>query len=431
MEEDRKKRIAVFRFGVIADFVGTRQLDRGETERLMKEKCAQKWQIPGSSRTSIGESAIKGWIARYKTSGNKLESLYPHDRSDLGKPRAIPEETAAGLIALRKEMPGVTLTALMKHARERKIILTGQTVNYAALYRLLKAEGLLGGPGTSGDHRRFEAQYPNDLWQSDVMHGPYVFVEGKKRKTYLIAFIDDMSRLVPYGSFCLHERLEHFLSVFYKALQMRGVPRKLYVDNGSAFRSHHLEHICASLGIVLLHTQPYQPEGKGKIERWFRNVREGFLSVRKAETLDELNAAFSSWVQKYNETPHRIIKDSPIRRFAKNIECVRPAPKDLSDYFRKASKRTVAKDRTVSLEGRLYEVPVELVGRKVTLLHHDTDPARVEVTFSGKTYGFVTVLDVHVNCRIRRGRDSIEVDGGDNNDERYKGGKLFKEDKGQ
>jgi len=430
MEEDRKKRIAVFRFGVIADFVGTRQLNRGETERLIREKCAQKWQIPGSSRTSISESAIKEWIARYKASGNKLESLCPRDRSDLGKPRAIPEETAAGLISLRKEMPGIPLTALMKEARERRIILPGQSVTYAALYRLIKAEGLLGMPGASGDHRRFEAQYPNDLWQSDVMHGPYVLVEGKKRKTYLIAFIDDMSRLVPYGSFCLHERLEHFLNAFYKALQMRGVPRKLYVDNGSAFRSHHLEHVCASLGIVLLHTQPYQPEGRGKIERWFRNVRDGFLSVQSAETLDELNAAFRVWVQQYNETPHRIIKDSPIRRFAKNIECVRPAPKDLSDYFRKASKRTVARDRTVSLGGRLYEVPVELVGKKVTLLHHDADPARVEITFGGKTYGFATVLDVQVNCRIRRGKDSVEIEGGDNT-ERYTGGKLFKEDKGQ
>lgn len=146
--------------------------------------------------------------------------------------------------------------------------------------------------------------------------------------------------------------------------------------------------------------------------------------------MDELNTAFSSWVQKYNESPHRIIKDSPLSRFAKNIECVRPAPKDLSDYFRKASKRTVARDRTISLGGRLYEVPVELVGKKVTLLYHDIDPARVEVTFGGKTYGFATGLDVHVNCRIRRGKDSIEIDGGYNT-ERYKGGKLFKEDKGQ
>jgi transposase InsO family protein len=432
MNEEKKKRIAVFRFGVIADLVGARQLNRGETERLMREKCAQKWQIPGSSRTNISESAIKEWIARYKASGNKLESLYPRERSDMGKMRAIPEETAAGLIVLHKEMPGVTLTTLMKEAKERKIILPGQSVNYAALYRLLKAEGLLGlSRASSEDRRRFESEYPNDLWQSDVMHGPHVFVEGKKRKTYLIAFIDDMSRLVPYGLFYLHERLENFLSAFYKALQMRGIPRKLYVDNGSAFCSHHLEHICASLGIVLLHTQPYQPEGRGKIERWFRNVREGFLSVQKAEALDELNDAFSSWVQKYNETPHWIIKDSPIRRFAKNIECIRPAPKDLADYFRKASKRTVDRDRTVSLEGRLYEVSVQLVGKKVTLLHHDSDPARVEVMFDGKTYGFATVLDVHVNCRVRRGKDSIEIDGADNCGERCKGGKLFKEGKGQ
>jgi transposase InsO family protein len=103
---------------------------------------------------------------------------------------------------------------------------------------------------------------PNDIWQSDVMHGPFVFVNSRRRKAYLIAFIDDHSRLVPYGGFYLSENLAAFLDAFEKALLKRGLPRKLYVDNGSAFRSKQLEHICASLGIALIHSKPYQPQGK-------------------------------------------------------------------------------------------------------------------------------------------------------------------------
>lgn len=109
MDEELKKRIAVFRYGVIADFVGGRVLSRGETKRLIRDKCAQKWQIPGSQRSSISKSTIKEWIARYRASGNKLASLYPRNRSDRGKSRAIGQETAQGLLALRKEFPEVTL----------------------------------------------------------------------------------------------------------------------------------------------------------------------------------------------------------------------------------------------------------------------------------------------------------------------------------
>ncbi len=434
MTEEMKQLVAVFRFGVIADFAGGRQLERGETERLIQEKCARRWVIPGSMRTRIGESTIKEWIARYKFAGNKLEALYPQERCDRGKTRAIDPETAQGLIALRKEMPAVLLPTLLQEAQQRKIILPGVKVKYSALYRLLLAEGLLQkvpGDGDPQDRRRFEADNPNDLWQSDILHGPYVTVEDKQRKAYLLCFLDDMSRLILHAEFYLHEKLECFLDCFKKALLMRGIPRKLYVDNGSAFRSHHLEHTCASLGIVLIHSKPYQPEGRGKQERVFRTVREQFLSVQKITTLQALNESFRQWIDSYNNRIHSITKEEPMKRFIRNIECVRPAPKDLEDHFRKTAKRTVAKDRTIALEGSLYEVPVGLIGKRITLLYHKHDPARVEITLEGKTYGFASMLDVNVNYRVRRdkgtrGRDTFEI--GDDSTGRHDGGKLFGKD---
>lgn len=431
MDKETKKRIAVFRFGVIADFVGGRSLSWGETERLMRDKCGQKWQIPGSMRTCLSESTLKEWISRYKRSGNKLESLYPRDRSDRGKSRAIEEELAAGLISLRKEMPEVSLPVFISVAKERRIIMPGMYIPYATLYRFLKAEGLVDRPsGAPEDRRRFEAGHPNDLWQSDIMHGPYILSEGKQRKTYLIAVIDDMSRLITHAEFYLHERLESFLDALRKALLMRGIPRKLYVDNGPSFRSNHLEHICASLGIVLLHARPYQPEGKGKIERWFRTVRGSFLSLQKAATLEELNEKLSIWTSGYNDTKHGSTGELPLRRFTKNIECVRPAPKDIEEHFRKTAKRTVAKDRTVALAGRLYEAPVELIGKQVSLLYHEHDPARVEIIFAGKTHGFITSVDVNVNYRIRRSNGVTEIQA-ENNPDKYRGGALFKKKSGE
>jgi len=425
MDEELKKAIAVFRYGVIADFVGGVTLPRGEKRKRMQEKCGRKWRIPGSSRSRIGISTLKEWITRYTASGNRLESLYPTDREDKGRSRAVDDDTAAGIVALRKEMPHATLPVLMRVARERKIILPGMVIAHSTLYRFLTARGLMDQPVLPPkDRRKFEAEGPNDLWQSDVMHGPTVLVDGKQRKAYLTAFIDDHSRLIPHAEFFLSERLDSFLDALRKALLMRGLPRKLYVDNGPAFRSTHLEHICASLGIVLIHAKPYQPQGKGKIERFFRTVRMQFLPITKESTLTGLNAALLEWIRGYHETPHSSIGEPPLLRFTRGIACVRPAPVDLSDHFRKEVKRTVAKDRTFTIQGRMYEAPVDLVGKQVRLLYHEHDPARVEVLWEGKTHRFASVLDVHVNCRVKRENGITGIDPGDAS-ERYKGGNLF------
>jgi transposase InsO family protein len=175
------------------------------------------------------------------------------------------------------------------------------------------------------------------------MHGPAVLVEGKKRKSYLIAFLDDQSRLIPHAEFYLSERLDSYLDALRKALRKRGLPRKLYVDNGSALRARLLEEITASLGIALIHSRPYTPQGRGKIERLFRSLRSQFLSACTQETLPELNHALEAWIRDvYHSRPHGSTGQTPLRRFTEQMECIRPAPQDLEDYFRKRALRRVA-----------------------------------------------------------------------------------------
>lgn len=414
MDEELKQRVAVFRLGVIADFVNGRQLQWGEVDRLIQEKCTQRWLIPGSLRTRISESTIKDWIRRYKNSGCNIESLHPRDRSDCGKTRAIDPETAAGLISLRKEMPAIKLPGLMKEAQQQKIIMPGKKVTYSSLHRLLQAEGLLQKiPGDQQDRRRFDAEDSNDLWQSDVMHGPYVTVDSKQRKTYLICFLDDMSRLICHGEFYLYERMSCYLDSFRQALLKRGIPRRLYVNNGSSFSSHPLEHICASLGIALIHSNPYQTDRHGKLEKFFPIIREHLLSVQKINTLESLNESLWHWIDSYNNRVHSITKEAPLKRFARKVDCMRSAPKDLQDHFRAEVRRTVDKDGTIALDGHLYEAPVELIGKRVKLLYHEHDPAIVEIIHDNKTCGFAIMLDVNVNCRIKKGKDTIEFDGSD------------------
>ncbi|MEW6328424.1 MAG: DDE-type integrase/transposase/recombinase, partial [Thermodesulfobacteriota bacterium] len=303
-----------------------------------------------------------------------------------------------------QEIPKATIKHLMAVMEQRGLVSPGTKLNPSTVYRCLLQNGLMKlTQAIPVDRRKFEAELPNDLWQCDCMHGPMVEHLGKRRKAYLIAFIDDYSRLVPHGSFYLSESVETFLKALEQALLTRGLPRKIYTDNGPAFRSHHLEQVTASLGVALIHSRPYKPQGRGKIERFFLTVRKDFLAGFQGQTLYELNESFDIWLNCiYHHRIHSATGENPYARFTSHMECLRPAPKDLRDHFRKAARRKVAKDRTISLNGRLFEAPVPLISKQVILLYHEDEPERVEVLLNQKSYGFLTPVDLRVNCRVKR-----------------------------
>lgn len=426
MSEDKKNQIAVFRFSVIHEFVGSTQLEFGEQQRLLEQKCARKWAIPFSTRTRISRAAILSWVKRYKQSGGRLESLYPKEREDKKKSRAIDEITAENLVALKKSMPKATVPMLIRAMRGRGLVSAGTKLKTTTVYRFLHDQQLMKLIPANEDRRKFEAELPNDLWQSDVMHGPMVAAAPRQKKSYLIAFIDDHSRLVPYARFYLSERLEAFLDAFEKAMLRRGLPRKLYVDNGSAYRSHHLEHVCASLGIALVHARPYKPQGKGKIERFYRRVRQQFLpSLTWPLSLDALNEKLEDWLRcDYHSKTHGGIGTTPAERFAAHMQCIRPAPDNLSDHFRCVARRKVAKDRTVILNGHLFEAPVCLIGQRVDLLYHADRPTRVEARLAHKSYGYLHPVDLAINCRVKRDKNhQTQID--TENDHGHKSGGVF------
>jgi len=407
--------------------VGHIELEPGEQERLIREKCGRKWVIPFSEKTYISRSTILRWVRLYKDSGGRLESLCTQDRSDQGVTRAMDQETSLALMRLRKELPKATAPRLISEMNKRGLVSPGVTLNPSTLYRFLHGHDLMESTTpVPEDRRRFEAELPNDLWQVDCMHGPRVEHEGKQRKTYLIAFMDDHSRLVPHGEFFLSESVKSFLVALQGALMSRGLPGKIYSDNGPAFRSHHVEHTAASLGIALIHARPYKPQGKGKIERFFRTVRTEFLTGFRGATLFDLNQAFDLWLgEVYHQRRHSSTGQTPFARFTSKMECLRTAPDNLKDHFRKAARRKVAKDRTVSLDGKIFEAPVPLIGKQVTLLYHPEEPERAEILFKGESYGFLVPVNLAVNCRAKRDRNNnLQVESSDSH-RHYKGGSLW------
>src|SRR6266542_3535254 len=406
--KQHSEEVALFRFGVIGDLVHLPPGAKGLYERL-REKAEIDYRIPGSLRGRVAPETIRHWLRAYRKGG--LDALRPRVRADHGQSHALPREVSDLLVSIKDEKRELSVQLVIREALATGKIPEGLLLAPSTVHRLLSRAGLMAkepGEPSSKDHRRFAFEKAGDLWMSDVMHGPAVSVAGKKRKAYLIAFIDDATRVIPYAAFALSESTAAFLPVLKEAMLRRGAARRLFVDNGSAFRSHQLALVCAKLGITLIHARPYHAQAKGKIERWFRTVRLQLLPLLQPgdlQSLDALNRRLWAWVEgEYHRSPHRGLDGATtLDKWAQVADEVRYLGPDIDDLFLNEAKRKVAKDRTVSLGGIVYEVDAALVGEVITLRHDPSKPGRtVQVWAKGKKVQDAKVVDVHANCFVRR-----------------------------
>ena len=414
-DDELRQAVALFRYGLIADVLRLPPGSR-EIRRTLNDKAQRTYTIPGTRRTRVAVETMRDWLSLYRNGG--FEALYPKTRTDRGRPRRMPPEVAELLVSLKSERPALSVKALIEAARERG---ADHPLAPSTVHRLLSREGLLDkrpGEPVATDRRRFAFRYAGELWMSDVMHGPKVSDGRRRRKTFLIAFIDDATRVIPFAAFAHSENTTTFLPVFKHAIARRGLPARLYVDNGANFRSRQLALVCAKLGIALIHARPYQPAGKGKIERFFRTLRAAWLAhlgAEATESLDTLNRTLWAWVEgEYHQSPHRGLDGrTPLDQWALAGANARyPDPTtDLDDLFLFEVKRRVMKDRTVSLHGRVYEADAVLVGQTVTLRYDpDAPPSRpLEVVHDGKPAGLATRLDAYANTAVKRDRPSRQL----------------------
>lgn len=409
--KEKRDEVALFRYGLIADLVHADPGERGTYARL-KEKASRSYAIPGSRRSRVATETLRGWLRDWRRGG--FEALRPKPRADQGRARAIPSAVTDLLCKIKDDKSDFSVRMVIAAAQATGQVPADIELAPATVHRLLSRQGLMQKrpeDPTSKDRRHFAFEKANELWMSDVMHGPSVTVDGKRRhKTYLIALIDDATRVIPYAAFALSENTAAFLPVMEQAIRRRGLPMRLYVDNGAVYRSHHLALVCAKLGITLIHSRPYVPQGRGKVERFFRTVRMQLLPVLGAEdlaNLETINRRLWAWVEgEYHQAPHKGLDGAtPFDRWAIASDEVRlPEPGlDLGALFLFEEKRKVAKDRTVSLRGGVYEVDALLVGQTVTLRFDPTRPGRpIEVWHQGRKVGAARPVDAYANCFVKR-----------------------------
>jgi putative transposase len=383
---ERARSIGLFRYQLIREAADPQHSTK-QRGRLIRAIADAEHTDPFGRRVRVSRQTLDRWIRDWR--GGGFDALVPSPRQTHQR---TPAEVMDLAVALRRENPERTAAAIRRILRAQ----LGWSPDERTLQRHFTRLGLPrpGAEGTVSVFGRFEAERPNELWTGDALHGPQV----AGRKTYLFAFIDDHSRALVGYRFGYAEDTVRLAAALRPALACRGVPEAIYVDNGSAFVDAWLLRACAKLGIKLTHSTPGRPQGRGKIERFFRTVRDQFLveitgdpdvTGRHLVTdLAGLNRLFAAWAETvYHRHPHSETGQPPLTRWSTGGPFPLPAPTVLAEAFLWEERRTVTKTATISLHGNTYQVDQALVGRKVELVFDPFDLARIEVRQSGVPHG--------------------------------------------
>jgi putative transposase len=379
---DRAEQIALFRYRVIAEAANPR-LAPAERGRLVRALVRQAHQHPDGTLRTFSRGTLDRWTATYQARG--LDGLRPVKRADAGAVRRHPELLAEAA-ALRAERPA-------RSAAQIAEILRAQLARKGLSRAALAAE-----PARSTG--RYEAERPNERWIGDVLVGPFVphpRVAGSKRAR-LFVLVDDHSRLLVHGRWVHEENTRAGQDVLRAAIVRRGLPEQLYVDNGAPYSNAALDRCCAVLGIHLIHSKPYRPQGRGKQERLNRLIRERFLLEAEAAgiaSLDELNDRFAAWTEQVcNSRVHAETGQAPIARWQAGGPPRAADPVLLAEAFRWSATRVVSKTATVSLAGNRYQVDPSLCGQRIELRYDPEDLASLTVWADGTAAGIATPLVV-------------------------------------
>jgi putative transposase len=399
---ERARDIALFRYALIR-LPAEDRWTRRERGALVRELAEREHTGPFRVPIRVSRVTLDRWIRAWRAGG--FEALLPAPR---GMNPKTDEEILALAVALKRENPARTAAQVAA-----VLTATGATPpsartlqrHFARLELNTRPDGTP--PKAYG---RFEAEARNIRWTGDALHGPLI----GGRKTYLFAFIDDHSRALVGYRWSHSEDTLRLSQALRHGLAARGIPQTVYLDNGAAMVSKQLLRALAVLGIRLTHSRPGEPAGRGKIERFFRTVRDQFLvelappqtdSTTPAATpavddVTRLNELFTAWVETvYHQREHSETEQTPLARFLADGPVTLPSPADLTEAFQWSHERVVTKTATISLHNNVYQVDAALVGRTVEVVFDPMDMTKLAVRYQGRDMGAAVphVLRRHVH----------------------------------
>jgi len=365
---DTDPNIALWRFSIISPLLHRSDDDPALLWQL-DELGKKSFICPDGSPTQLSAETLRKWLYRYRSGG--IKALENQQRKDKGH-QQVPKPLADAMATLRADHPKWTLTKVLEKLLDTGIW-NGIKPSRATLYRFATANKLLKAPADPGNRasRSFAFENFGQLWLADFMHGPRLRDGRGFKKAILHVIIDDATRYVVSARFYFKETVEVLITEMMVAVRRYGICQRFYSDNGPCYASSHLKIVCARLGIHLVHTPPYRPQGRGKIERFFRTVRDQFLGDQIADRIDDLNRNLNQYLTEYHQRIHSSLKISPLQKRLSGQNACRKLPEvtDIRNLFCMQRKCRVYNDTTIRLNNRIFEVPDAVPGTTVDVFY--------------------------------------------------------------
>lgn len=405
MDESMQQKVALFRYALIAPILNE-TYTQATAKEYLESVCSKNYDVPYYGKREFSPATLKTWLLYYRKHG--IDGLKPSKRSDKGNTRVLSEAAKEYITRVKMQTPEKAIISIYHELLAKGIIEAG-SVSPSSIQRFVHNHNLNKAKTVPKDRRAFSMEYPGDCWQTDISQGPYLTINGKKMRTYLTAFIDDASRAIMAASFSYEQNLISVLSVFKQAVQRRGIPKKLFMDNGKVFRSDQLQYICASLGTIVSYAAPYSAASKGKIERWFKTLQSQWLNLldwNSIASLEELNQRLQAYIEtQYHQAVYSTIKAKPLDKYMEHINRIRfiPSKQELDNIFLYRVTRKIKNDATVSISNVLFEVSAKYIGDQVQIRY---DPSCLDKAYifndSGVCLDVVYPVDRVANSRIPR-----------------------------
>ena len=404
MDYVKKQDVALLRYTAIAPVVtglGDAYCSNNDYYREISEKGVTG---PDGKVYHFHPDTLQRWYSAYKKQG--FEALMPRDRRDAGKSRKIDADLLEQLTYFVEHYPRMPATEILRKLEENGSVTDGQ-VALSTITRCVSNIRRSAGASPNRDMRRYERPHINEVWCGDSSVGPRLKgADGRKQRVYIIALIDDASRFITGADLFYNDNFVNLMSVMRSAVAKYGRPKVWRFDNGRTYRNRQMDLLSARIGTTLSYCQPYTPQGKSKIERWFLTLKDHWyasLDLTEFRSLDELRGSFQEWVRKYNQTPHSSLRGkTPQERFFSEPEQIRRLPdQDLDRSFLLETDRRVSADSVIVIDHVEYEVDCRYAKQKLRI-RYSPDMKEVYIVEQDGTLTPVRLLNKVENASVKR-----------------------------
>ncbi len=404
MNQEKMQNIALMRYSAISPLIAGLSEDYASLDAFFRAVSSKGIIHPDGHVKHYAPTTMEKWYRNYLKFG--FDALLPTSRADHGQPRKLDAGLQEQIKYLKSHYPRMSASAIFRQLQDNGSITHAQ-VSESTINRYVNLLATQMKTTKNPDMRRYERPHINEVWCGDSSVGPYLKTDdGKKRKLYIMALIDDASRFLVGIDVFFHDNFVNLMSVMKSAVAKYGRPQMFNFDNGSAYKNKQMELLAARIGSVVHYDQPYTPTQKAKIERWFRTMKDQWmasLDMRNFHSLEELRGNLLAYVAKYNRTPHSSLKGkSPSDRFFAEPACIRRlSEQEVQNCFLLEIERRVSSDSVIVIDQMEYEVDCRFAKQRIKL-RYSPDLKNIFIVEADASLTPIRLLNKHENAFVKR-----------------------------